>query len=741
MCVGYLALAVIVRLAAGDGCAGNASFPYDASGVQCFGFKNAEGAKDAEGCAEMCCQQIDCNTWQFEAAQHKGCWIGYAAVGNCSKMVHPSLDFQGGQRIIRGPPAPPPVPTPAVSIDDSVGLGPKFAGIGGISGGGATSKLLADYSPEVYSDIMDLLYKPNFGASLHWLKVEMGGDGDATEGSEPSHMRYEGDLNYQRGYEWLMMVEAKKRNPEVILQTLPWTWPGYINPEPKCTGEPWKNMSLAVNYTLAWLKGAKEVYDLDIKYIGNWNEKPQNDTYPQRLQKAIDEAGLKTQAGVYGPHYPGSNNSVVEGGCPAEVYDGMPAPNYVDEEGSAAGASSARCLARVQNRHYVSGCYVGMLVWHLITAFYSYSPWNRCGLMVAGEPWSGHYDITEPLWAIAHTTQFVQPGWRFLKHGNGVGSLALGGSYVTYTNGSDFSIVVEKMDPKDSKCARGHNPEQNTSNEIVTFELGGHLATVKSLKVWFSNFSSDKPADSDQFQQLADVHVIDGKITLTVPVNTIYTLTTTTGQQKGVKTIPASEPFPTPYNDDFEGKPLHQNGKYFYDWIGAWEVLDSGDASHGQAMRQMTPICPLRWWTTYAFTPAVSTFGPPDLLATTISVDFKLESEGGFYFGPRNGPVVKMSSSGLWDYYKGGHPKPGQKSSLSGSLPSDLSLNTWHTMNMTQDSESTTSVTLNGKHVTTLTSPMKSGGLTIGIDDWFHVWVDNLKIARPLDTIFTSTFV
>ena len=44
------------------------------------------------------------------------------------------------------------------------------------------------------------------------LKVEMGGDTDSTEGAEPSHMHGgPGDANYNRGYEWWLMKEAKVR--------------------------------------------------------------------------------------------------------------------------------------------------------------------------------------------------------------------------------------------------------------------------------------------------------------------------------------------------------------------------------------------------------------------------------------------------------------------------------------------------------------------------------------------------
>ena len=85
-------------------------------------------------------------------------------------------------------------------LDDTKGLGLRWEGIGAISGGGATSKLLMDYAPEVVSDILDFLFKPDFGLNLDILKVEMGGDTDSTEGAEPSHMHGgPGDENYNRG--------------------------------------------------------------------------------------------------------------------------------------------------------------------------------------------------------------------------------------------------------------------------------------------------------------------------------------------------------------------------------------------------------------------------------------------------------------------------------------------------------------------------------------------------------------
>ena len=58
----------------------------------------------------------------------------------------------------------------------------------------------------------------------------------------------------------------------------------------------------------------------------------------------------------------------------------------------------ARCLMRVVNRNYITDCHTSTIVWHLISAFYDYLPYQRCGLAIANTPWTGSYQITSPLW-------------------------------------------------------------------------------------------------------------------------------------------------------------------------------------------------------------------------------------------------------------------------------------------------------------------------------------------------------
>jgi hypothetical protein len=74
----------------------------------------------------------------------------------------------------------------------------EFMGLGGLSGGGGTSRLLYDYPDPQRAQVLDALFKPKAGGNLQILKVEIGGDGQSTEATEASHMHTRDDLNYVR---------------------------------------------------------------------------------------------------------------------------------------------------------------------------------------------------------------------------------------------------------------------------------------------------------------------------------------------------------------------------------------------------------------------------------------------------------------------------------------------------------------------------------------------------------------
>ena len=98
------------------------------------------------------------------------------------------------------------------TLDPALSSGHRFDGVGGVSGGGGGTRLLLDYDEPARSEILDYLFKPGYGASLQVLKVEIGCDGDTTQGAEQTHMRTPDDespTRFDRGYENWLMVSTK----------------------------------------------------------------------------------------------------------------------------------------------------------------------------------------------------------------------------------------------------------------------------------------------------------------------------------------------------------------------------------------------------------------------------------------------------------------------------------------------------------------------------------------------------
>jgi hypothetical protein len=244
---------------------------------QCFGLTHQASARSASQCETQCCSMPGqkCVIWQFDTTG--SCYFGIGDQDKCLKHHSPeecdhygcfdpkeksphwdyplknSSIVNGSARVV----APAPTPSQLVTtytMNATGGLGQRFDGIGAISGGGATSKLLVSYPEPQQSEVLDLLFKPAFGAALHILKVEIGGDGQATEGTEASHMHTETDESYQRGYEWWLMREAKQRHSGMVLYGLPWTFPAWVGAPENVTSDPFTEK--AASYITKWIEGA-----------------------------------------------------------------------------------------------------------------------------------------------------------------------------------------------------------------------------------------------------------------------------------------------------------------------------------------------------------------------------------------------------------------------------------------------------------------------------------------------------
>jgi len=526
--------------------------------------------------------------------------------------------------------------------------GRVFEGIGALSAG-ASSRLLVDYPEPQRSQILDLLFRPRFGASLHHLKVEIGGDVNSTDGTEPSHARSKEEFlhptggTFGRGYEWWLMREAKRRSPLILLDALQWGAPAWI-------GDGTFYSQDNADYVAAFVEGARAYHRLRVDYVGIWNEHGYDVDYIKRLRRTLDARGLEGVAivaadevrtwtvadrmsedpelrgavSVVGTHYPGYESTPVARGLGKRLWASEDGPWNGTWDGAVA-------LAKLYNRNYIQGRMTKTIIWSPITAYYDYLPLPGSGLMRANQPWSGSYDVQPAIWATAHTTQFAQPGWVYVDEA--CGYLPAGGSYVTLRSpgGHGFTIVLETFGAAEQRIR-------------VSFPVKG---SARRLHVW-------RTSQADHFAQLPDVAVAGSEASLSLAPACIYTLTTTTGQRKGQGTPGPHRAFPMPYHEDFESYSPGATPRYLSDFSGAFEVAERPGGG-GRCLRQVIPTAGIAWT---ANPLPVTLFGDSSWRDYEISADVSLQgSEHASllgrmapysWAGSPDGYELRLTAAGLW---------------------------------------------------------------------------------------------
>ena len=459
------------------------------------------------------------------------------------------------------------------------GSGKQFDGIGAVNGGGATSVLLKDYPEPQRSQILDLVYKPQFGASVSTLLVEIPGDGNSTQGSMPSHAHYRGDANFHRGYMWWVMQEAKRRNSALSLDATSWSAPEWV-------GSFWSDDM--VDYYIAWLQGLRRAHGLELDALGCHNEKGWNADFAKHLRKALNERGFP-EVKLHGFGNWGDSKmdflkrmqedaelrDALDAVCAhtfseiqltpeqRQMAEGMGKPIWNSEDHVyLPGFDCLISIVKCFNQNYIVSGATKVVNWYDIGATYPLEPYSKePPMLLAQEPWSGHYDIREALWGYAHYGQFTRVGWRYVD--DGCRNLADGGSMVTMRDPQtgDYSIIAE---------TKGAKKEQTLKVKV------DKSLSKANLCVWYSDAQQ-------QFVRLKDIHPKGGSFMFTLKPDAVYSLSTTTGQQKGTfDDVPPSKPFPIPYEDNFEQyeKPVQWGylPHYLADLIGCFELVERPDS-------------------------------------------------------------------------------------------------------------------------------------------------------------------
>lgn len=642
-------------------------------------------------------------------------------------------------------------------FDDSKGLGRRFDGVGAISGGGATSKLLVNY-PELHrSDILDFLFKPNYGASLQILKVEIGGDAQSSEGTEASHMHEEWDENYKRGYEWWLMVEAKKRNPSIVLCGLAWGYPSWLG---EGSWDPYVKPNKTAHYIYRWIWGAKTYYDLDIDCIGIWNEKPYNVEYIKILRRTLDANGFKrvkiiasdnippaawsivddmkqdqqlnNSVDYIGVHYSGTYSTDDAQECGKPIWSSEDWSNSNDDQG-------AGCMARLLNQNYLYGKMTSLIAWNMIESYYHDLPYGGHGLMVANQPWSGYYEVSPPIWATAHTTQFTEIGWNYLMDANGVTELKEGGTIVALLspNRKNMTIVIETMDTsKNEFCLRYPAKPTPVSAQNVTLNFKGSMASVTSLNLWQSKIRGNQ---STYLKYIGVIKVNNGQLTLSLDVNSIYTLTSlATGKKGDAGKIPESKSFPIPYEDNFDSYPDDGEAFHFTQQVGVFEIHSTSDAKHKKVMRQVVTSSPIHWCPILLSQP-FGVIGNHNWSNVEVKVDVmvnEINGTKGIFVGVRvdQGGCTAFLARGIFFFIIFTDQtfllsKDLERTDVIHSGKVSVAYNQWHTMNL-KVKDNIIIILLDSVILYNVTSPSiaSTGFVGLGTDNFGLADFDNLSI-------------
>lgn len=613
-----------------------------------------------------------------------------------------------------------------------------FDGIGALSAG-ASSALLWDYPRRERDQILNYLFKPNYGASLQILKVEIGGDMNSTDGAEESSQRTPTDTNYNRGYEWWLMEQAKKRNPNIKLYGLEWGAPGWFK------GGFWSRDN--IDYIINWIKHAQSDHDLHIDYIGGWNESGWNAKWFEELKAALRRNGLTTEvvgadnwwnvvpaikkdssfrAGldVIGIHYPCGWESTTMV-CPDDsVARRLGLPIWASEAGSQNYNFGADALARGINRDYIDSRITAMINWSLICSWYPGFPFWGDGLMLADEPWSGHYEVGKSIWAVAQTTQFAKPGWKYLDGACGyLGNNSLNGSYVALESPDrrDYSVIIETVDA--------------SSSQTVRFSVSGGLSTSE-VHVWRTWLPSVDP--DEYFVHQTNIKPKNGRYTLELQPQSIYSITTTTGQHKGTAVSPPSAIMRLPFEQDFNNCRLGSIPKYFDSIQGAFDVDSARGGRRGLCLRQEINIPPILWH--YGSpTPPLVVFGDTRWTNYKVSVDALLEGPGYVDLigrlnkqmmsapGASQGYHLRVFSSGKWELFA--ENDKGQKSILASGKTS-IGINAWHRLSIRFDAG-----TIEAFIDSSLVAKIKDSSYGFGqvgllVNKWQNADFDNVSVVR-----------
>ena len=507
-----------------------------------------------------------------------------------------------------------------------------------------------------------------------------------------------------------------------------------------------------IEYMIKWLKHAESDHHLKIDYVGGRNEHGYDAQWYKDFRAALRANGLASIQVVASDDWvkvklwdiasemkrdPVLNDAIDIVGVHGPWWSGYATPDALslgkplwDSEAHFDEKPPYNEIARNINRNYVAGQATASIYWPIVSAIYDNLPYDDIGLIKCNQPWSGHYVVTPSLWVMAHTSQFTQPGWRYIDSASGFFSgdkTGTHGSYVALKSpdGADFSLIVETVEAK--------------SAQTVSFRLAGF--GPKTLHLWTTNLNSSSP--SDWFVKQADIHPVGGEFSLNVEPGRMVTVTTTAGQTKGDAAAPAAAAFPMPFADNFKSYAAGRLPRYFSDMYGGFETAHCAGGRTGICLRQVVPEEPTSWKKTSGR--PFTIVGNLDWQDYRVSTDVLLEQPGSVDLIGRltgmsdpdvpNSYVLRVADTGEWKLLKTSDTRDEKlkdkkdETVLAEGKAAALGVSRWHNLALAFQG-STITAQIDGVTVKTISDASFAKGMAgLGTAGYIAAEFDNFQVA------------
>ncbi len=677
----------------------------------------------------------------------------------------------------------------AVTIDGNTintDEGTVYKGLGVVTGNNS-SRLLMDYkteNPNAYWEIMNLLFKPDYGAGLTHVKIEFGTDVNSSSGTEPSIMRSADEVaDVTRGAGFMFAADALSINPDTTVDLLRWGEPKWVTDafsESVESGHAarykWYKAAIDKAYDTYGIKfthisaDANEASKVDTEWIIYFANALENETderydYGEIKIVASDEVGswkisrammeneeLRNAVDILGEHYntwADKNAKTLNKEYGKEIWytEGVASTNIarlaVNSNGS--GINGTNGALDVCNR-IINGYYNGRMTMYeyqpAVAAYYSGAKYFPKSLINAQNPWSGYYEADCGIWTSAHFTMFINNGWRYVDsacYGDGKEAHAISettNNYMTVTDTEtgDYSIVI----CNDSEEQRNY-----------TFTLENMEKADVPIYVWETRGPDEGQLyDANYLKNIGVYKPDENKFSVEVKPYSIVTITTldkmvdTSVDKCGYKDIPLD----INYNDDFEYSDEFLSARgyaplYTTDYGGAFEV-DTVDGNKVLMQKINMDNKPTDW--RFRGTPyPITSLGDDRWSNYNAEIDFRLadnNSRNYVSFGVRyllaeldtnsaeNGYSLKISPDGKWSLRK-------NTKSVADGVIENFDNSVWHTIKITANGQNITAY-LDGNELTSYFDESgfaHSGRIMIGSSLYNNLF-DNLKVT-PIDGV------